>query len=70
MSDLVSTNGGLALALLPAVAVGGRRGSLELAVVALVAGPRALGAAAKRVRQPAGSALENVLQIKANQKFN
>ena len=51
----------LAFALLPAVAVGGRAGALEFAVVALVTGPRALGAAAQRLGQAAGAALENVL---------
>ena len=50
-----------ALALFPAVAVGGGRSPLQLAVVALVADAGALGAAAQRVRQAAGPALEDVL---------
>jgi hypothetical protein len=51
------------LAFLPAVAVGGRRGSLQLAVVALVARARTLSAAAQRVSQTTSPAFENILQI-------
>ena len=60
----------LARALLPAVAVGGGRCPLQLAVVALVADARALGAAAQRVRQAAGPALEDVLQGKLKNDVN
>lgn len=59
---LVSGDQRLALALFPAVAVGGGRGLLQLAVVALVADLGALGAAAQRVGQATGAALENVLK--------
>ena len=59
----LSTNS-LARALLPAVAVCGGRCPLQLAVVALVADAGALGAAAQRVRQAAGPALEDVLHKK------
>ena len=55
---------GPALALLPAVAVGRGGRVLQLAVVALVAHPGALSAAAQRVGQAAGAALENVLSLK------
>ena len=58
---LVSAHRGLALALLPAVAVGRGSRVLQLAVVTLVANPGALGAAAQGVGQAAGAALENVL---------
>ena len=58
---VVSMNS-LARALFPAVAVGGGGGPLQLAVVALVADAGALRAAAQRVSQPAGPALEDVLQ--------
>ena len=58
---LVSPHRGLALALLPAVAVGRGSRVLQLAVVTLVAHPGALCAAAQGVGQAAGAALENVL---------
>ena len=61
---MVSPHSGPALALLPAVAVGRGGRVLQLAVVALVAHPGALGAAAQGVGQAAGAALENVLSLK------
>ena len=61
---LVSPHRGLALALLPAVAVGRGGRVLQLAVVTLVAHPGALRAAAQGVGQAAGAALENVLSLK------
>ena len=64
----LSTNS-LARALLPAVAVCGGGGPLQLAVVALVADAGALGAAAQRVRQAAGPALEDVLRRGCRQKY-
>ena len=59
--SLVSPYERLAAALFPAVAVCGGRGSLQLAVVSLVADAGALCAAAERVRQAARATLENVL---------
>jgi hypothetical protein len=58
---LVARDQRLALALLPAVAVGGRRARLDLAVVAPVAGARTLRAAAQVADESAGAALEDVL---------
>ena len=52
---------GLALALLPAVAVGGRAGPLELAVMTLVTGAGTLSAAAQGLCEAAGPTLEDVL---------
>jgi hypothetical protein len=52
---------GLALALLPAVAIGSWRGSLQLAVVALVADAGTLRATAERLGQAAGLAFKDVL---------
>jgi hypothetical protein len=58
----VSSHERLAAALFPAVAVGGGRGPLQLAVVPLVADASALGAAAERVGEAARATLENVLK--------
>ena len=51
----------LALALLPAVAVGGGAGPLQLTVVALVAGAGTLSAAAEGLSEATGPTLEDVL---------
>ena len=58
----MASHSGSALALLPAVAVSGGRGSLQLAVVALVASACALGAAAQRVSQTTSSAFKDILK--------
>jgi len=52
---------GLALAFLPAVAIGSWRGSLQLAVVALVADAGTLGATAERLGEAAGATFKDVL---------
>ena len=51
-----------AATLLPTVAVGGGRGSLQFAVVAAVADPSALGATAEGVRQATRAAFKDVLE--------
>ncbi len=51
----------LAAALLPAVAIGGGRGSFEAAVVALVTDARTLRAATEGVHEAAGATLKDVL---------
>ena len=51
----------LALAFLPAVAVGRGAGSLQLTVVAFVADPGTLGATAERLCEAAGATLEYIL---------
>ena len=52
---------GLALAFLPAVAIGSWRGSLQLAVVALVADAGTLCATAERLGEAAGATFKDVL---------
>ena len=58
---LVSSHQGLTLTLLPTVAVCRGTGPLQLAVMALVAHPRTLGAATERLCKTTGATLEDVL---------
>ena len=59
---LVSPDSCSALALFPAIAVSCWWGSLQLAVVALVAGASTLGTTAQGIRQATGSAFKNILK--------
>ncbi len=63
---LVATDSRSAFAFLPAVAVGRRRGSLQLAVVAFVTGTCTLGAAAQRVGQTTCSTFKDILKKNTN----
>lgn len=64
-----STHNSLALALLPAIAVGCGRGPLESAVVISMTGLRALRAAAQRIHQRAITALVDVSETGENGLF-
>lgn len=58
---LIASDQCLATTLLPTVAVSRRRRPLEAAVVPAVANPSTFGAAAQRIHQTTGAALEDIL---------